>query len=223
MTSLMLVGAILSFLGVALILGITVYYIMLPFESPIKIFLDTQVMGLSYFLYFVVIGAAISGSGLLLYIRGARTGIVTISSSERYRPAPRRALRRPAPPRAAAPTGPSIVEEIEKEIEEIVKSEEAAPPPAPPKKAEKKPLIEVVSRATDMVCPHCGSLNKLGSDKCANCGKSFYKPEDPSRSCPVCGAPLSLSQRISEELFVCGICFSELRVDPSLQKSLKLS
>jgi len=121
----------------------------------------------------------------------------------------------------------NVVEEIEKEIEEIVRSssevsEAVEEMPMAEAVEEERPLVMIVSKANYMVCPHCGSLNPIGSEKCSSCGKRFYKPDDPSRSCPVCGAPLKLSKRISEELFVCGICFSELEIAPELQKSLKL-
>ena len=241
MTPLMLAGMLLSFLGVAVTIGLTIYYLSLPLQAPLRLFLDTTEMGIPYLVYFVILGAAISAFGMMIYIKAVRTG-VTISAHPRYPAQPRtRVLRRPSPVRrptprpTAAPRSSNVVEEIEKEIEEIIRSqepvaekpeaeEEAVQPPAEAaeEKVRKRSLVEVVSRASDMVCPHCGSINPLGSTKCSSCGKPLFKPEEPSKSCPVCGAPLRLAQRISNGLFVCGICFSELRIDPILQKSLKL-
>jgi len=234
MTPLMIIGAIISIIGVSIALGITFYYLMLPLEAPFRKFLDSTLMGMPYLLYFVMLGGVLSGIGLIIYVRAVRSG-VTITR-RRHRPM---ALGRPVTERSVtvsptrvqrsveAATSPDIVEEIEKEIEEIVKSssevsEAVEEKPVTETVEEEQPLIKVVSRANDMVCPHCGSLNPIGSKKCSNCGKKLYEPEDPSKSCPVCGAPLRLSKRISEKLFVCGICFSELEIAPELQKSLKL-
>jgi len=240
MTPKMLVGALLSFLGVAITIGLTAYYLSLPLKDPLRLFFDATEMGIPYLVYFVILGASISAFGLMLYVKAVRTS-VTITTRPHYATPPRAvALGRPSPPRrapTARPTAPvrssSVVEEIEKEIEEIIRSQEpeireptppeAKPAPSPEKvEAEERALVEVVSRAADTVCPHCGSINPLGSIKCSSCGKPLFKPEEPSKSCPVCGAPLKLAQRISDILFVCGICFSELRIDPLLQKSLKL-
>lgn len=241
MTPLMIAGIILSAAGVALALGVTAYYLSLPLNDPVHIFFDTLDMGIPYLVYFVILGASISALGLMTYIKAVRIG-VTVTTGHHYAPSPL-VTRRPPPPRPRPrPSRPGpvetgrvdVVEEIEKEIEEIISSEAlpptthppeearpAAPPPPPTKKVERR-LVEIVSKASDMVCPHCGSLNPLGSTKCQGCGRQLFTPEPPSRSCPICGAPLTLSQRISGDLFVCGICFSELRIHSSLQKSLKL-
>ncbi len=251
MTPLMILGIALSLAGVAIAIGITFYYISLPVQSSIRLFLDTTEMGIPYLVYFVILGAAISAFGLMIYIKSVRTGI-TVSAAPRYQRAPSPILRRPQPPRMTRPPTPqpqqspnttNVVEEIEKEIEEIIKSEhppaqrmmhqetrvaepkvEQPQPVSHPEQAqeEQPTLVEIVSKASDMVCPHCGSINPLGSTKCSSCGKPLFEAVEPSKSCPVCGAPLTLAQRISENLFVCGICFSELRIDPRIQKSLKL-
>ena len=235
MTPLMLVGVIISIIGVSIALGVTFYYLSLPLEAPFRKFLDSTLMGMPYLLYFVIVGGILSGVGLLIYVRAVRSG-VTITRGRRgpmalSRPVTRRPVTGPPTqvqkPTGAA-TGPDIVEEIEKEIEEIVKSSSEVSetveekPVAEAVEEERQPLVKVISRASDTVCPHCGTLNPIGSKKCSSCGKKFYEPDDPSRSCPVCGAPLKLSKRISEKLFVCGICFSELEIAPELQKSLKL-
>ncbi len=246
MTPLMILGIALSLAGVAIAIGITFYYISLPVQSSLRLFFDTTEMGIPYLVYFVILGAAISAFGLMIYIKSVRTGI-TVPAAPRYHRAPSPVLRRPQPPRvvrppARQPTPPtgatSVVEEIEKEIEAIIKSEQPQervtqqpiPQQAEPSveqqpeqvQEEQPSLVEVVSKASDMVCPHCGSINPLGSTKCSSCGKPLFEPTEPSKSCPVCGAPLTLAQRISENLFVCGVCFSELRIDPRIQKSLKL-
>lgn len=231
MTPLMLTGMILSFIGVGLILGIVFYYTFLPINDPFRIFLDTSYLGLTYLLYVIIIGAAISGVGLLIYIRAVRTGITIPAGEYSYtrpasiirRPAPKKEILKPPIEKTAIPTKPrgeNIVEEIEKEIEQIIETVEK--PVEEKAVEEKKPMIEVISRATDMVCPHCGKLNPVGSIKCEACGKQMFTPETPSKSCPVCNAPLTLSQKISGDLYVCGICFSEIRIPPEIQKLINI-
>ncbi|MEM2069052.1 MAG: zinc ribbon domain-containing protein [Nitrososphaerota archaeon] len=233
MTPLMIIGMVLSFVGVATIIGIVLYYVFLPVSDPFRIFLDATYMGLNYLIYIIVLGAVISGVGLLLYVRAVRTSITIPAGqySHASYPATTSVIRRPAlkkeapkpsvkePSKISKPKEPSIVEEIEKEIETIIGSEEK---PKEEKIEEEKPAIEIISRASDMVCPHCGKLNPIGSTKCESCGKQMFTPESPSRSCPVCNAPLILSQRISGDLFVCGICFSEIRIPPTIQEVLNM-
>lgn len=230
MTPLMIVGMALSLIGVATILGIVFYYVFLPINDPFRIFLDASYMGLPYLIYIIIVGAAISGAGLLIYVRGVRTGI-TISAGQYPYPITSSAIRKPVlrkgPLKPAVkesgkigePKEVNIVEEIEKEIETIIESGEK---PVKEEVVEEKPTIEIISKASDMVCPHCGKLNPIGSTKCESCNKQMFTPEAPSKSCPVCNAPLTLSQRISGDLFVCGICFSEIRIPPPVQEILNM-
>ena len=111
----------------------------------------------------------------------------------------------------------------EKEVEKITVSEEKTTEMEEAEElAEEAPAIEVVTKGADMVCPHCGALNQLGSTKCAKCGKALFRRKKDEPTCPVCAAPLRLVKRISDELFVCGLCFSELRIPQEIQESLNL-
>jgi rRNA maturation protein Nop10 len=89
-----------------------------------------------------------------------------------------------------------IIEEFE-EIEE--------------KKISKIPELKVISASNEEVCPHCGSLNPLKTQKCESCGKDIYTINEEKISCPVCGAPL---EEIPESggRIMCKICFSEIQV-----------
>lgn len=229
MTPMIIIGALLSFLGVALILGIVIYFVLLPLDSPLRVFLNSEFAGLPILIYGVILGGVISGIGLIVYLKSIRAGIVVTSGGYVYQ-APPQPVRRSSPAKGvqkplaghAGKTGErggSVVEEIEKEIEEIL---EAGPKPVVDKPPEPTPTIEVVSRASDIVCPHCGKINPIGLDKCEACGKKIFTTDAPDKSCPVCNAPLKLSQPISGDLFVCGICFSELRIPPKLQEMLNL-
>ena len=65
MTPLMLIGMIISIIGVSIALGITFYYLTLPLEAPFREFLDSTMMGIPYLLYFVMVGGILSGIGLI--------------------------------------------------------------------------------------------------------------------------------------------------------------
>jgi len=230
----MRVGCLVSFVGVAVALAPALYYLTLPLGSPTRAFFDTKVLGIPYILYLAILGAAITAGGLFLFIKAARSAESAITS----RPVVREPvhLSRPRPVRRAVTVErrdegqEEIVREIEREIEEIVKSGEEVEEDREPEEAveeeeleeEAEEVIEVVTRGTDMVCPHCGALNPLGSTKCSKCKKPLFKVKKGEPTCPVCGAPLRLAKRITDELFVCGLCFSELRIPQSVQQKIRV-
>lgn len=228
----MRLGGVISFLGAILVLGLTAYYITLPADAAPKIFLGKTFLGLSYLLYFAIAGSIITITGLLMFIKAARS-IEAIAE-------PGVVVRRPAAPARARLTRPreggeinvekgGIVEEIEREIEEIVKSgEEVAKEKLEGKEVGEEAVVEavkveVITRGTDMVCPSCGAINPLKSEKCLSCKKPLFVIKGEEEVCPVCGAPLRLARKISDELFVCGLCFSELRIPSTLQEKVGLT
>ncbi len=68
--------------------------------------------------------------------------------------------------------------------------------------------LRVRTRSDSKVCPSCGGSVEVAAEICPSCGFRFTIDRDSG--CPVCGAPLSRLSRLSGDLFVCGICFSEL-------------
>ncbi len=217
-------GAIISILGALIALIPIIYFITLPLESPTRGILTQQIMGLSLMLYFTIMGAVVTAIGLLIFMRAARAPPeVAYPSTLPIRSVPR---ERAAPPTIASAPPDELVTEIEREIEKIVQLEEpeAEVTPAQERAAEEKPVIEaqVVNKGQDMVCPHCGELNPLKSTRCVKCKKPLYEAKEGEPRCPVCDAPLRLSQRISEDLFTCGLCFSELRIPIELRREVGL-
>lgn len=223
----MLLGCVISFLGVALVLGLTIYYITLPVEAPLKEFFNTNFLGISYLLYFAIVGSIITVIGLITFIKAARSveamaqpGIITRQPTRVRAVRPGERMRRNI-------EGGVLVEEIEREIEEIVKSGEEVVGEEVEEviEEEEKPKdfveVEVVTSGTDMVCPSCGALNPLRSMKCSSCKKPLFKVEKEGSNCPVCGAPLKLARKISSELFICGLCFSELKIPSALQEKME--
>lgn len=71
--------------------------------------------------------------------------------------------------------------------------------------------IEVMSRSDIMVCSSCGEPSPVGSERCRSCRTAFKKASSGLR-CPVCKAPFSVVKRISSGHYVCGQCFSDLKV-----------
>lgn len=220
-------GAVLSLFGALLALLPTIYFITLPLDSPAKRIFTQQVIGLPTLLYFTIAGSVMTAIGLLLFMRAARAPPeVAYPSPLTIRSVPKTRMRSPIVASMPAPQE-EFVTEIEREIEKIVQfgGSETLPTPATEEEAtEEKRIIEVevVNRGQDMVCPHCGELNPLKSTKCAKCRRLLYEIEEYEPRCPVCNAPLRVSQKISEDLFTCGLCFSELRIPVELRRSLGL-
>lgn len=71
--------------------------------------------------------------------------------------------------------------------------------------------LEVLSRGDSQICLKCGSSTSIGMEKCSNCGEPFRKASAGLR-CPVCKAPFSIARAVAKNHYVCGQCFSDLRV-----------
>ncbi len=68
--------------------------------------------------------------------------------------------------------------------------------------------FRIRTRSDSKVCPSCGGSAEIDAPSCPSCG--FMFPVDRESGCPVCRSPLNRLTRISSNLYVCGICFSEL-------------
>ncbi|MDW8076950.1 MAG: zinc ribbon domain-containing protein [Nitrososphaerota archaeon] len=116
-----------------------------------------------------------------------------------------------------------VVKSIEKELEEAINKasiEQPTSPPTPQQEIPKSTPIKVITTGVDEVCPSCGAINPLGQKTCSECGADIYA-EDPSLpSCPVCGAPLKNPQKLTDKMYVCKVCFSELEIPKELSKKL---
>ncbi len=89
----------------------------------------------------------------------------------------------------------------------------AQSPPAEATTKLRGPLIriEIVSRSDTMLCSNCGESAPVGTDRCRGCGTPFKKAASGLR-CPVCKAPFSAVKMVARGHYVCGQCFSDLRV-----------
>jgi rubredoxin len=71
--------------------------------------------------------------------------------------------------------------------------------------------IEIISRSDSMLCSNCGESAPVGTDRCGGCGTPFKKASSGLR-CPVCKAPFSAVKMVARGHYVCGQCFSDLRI-----------
>lgn len=224
----------LCFVGVAVALIPTILYIAYAQElSSLKILEIEFVSGIPIYLLFSFAGIVITLVGLVMLVRSVRHALELTTPRARTRPTPRAVT--PTVVRPAQAIGPTtqqpirrveeVVKSIEKELEEVITkttAEQHVHPPAPQQEAPppQKISIKVITAGGDEVCPSCGAINPLGQKVCVECGANIYV-EDPSLpACPVCGAPLKDPQKLTDKIYVCRICFSELEIPKDLSKKL---
>lgn len=206
-------------------------YIMYGQELSIFKTLELEILpGTPIYLLSAFIGLVLTIVGIVLFMRSMRM--------EAGPPKPQIPQRVPrqAPitrPREVVQTGrqatrpkvepvEELVKSIEKEVGGLLRSagevEAKEPKRVPVEKSSTE--IKVITSGFDEVCPSCGAINPLGQKVCQQCGSTIYV-EDPSLpSCPVCGAPLKNPTKLSDNVYVCGICFSELEIPEEFSKKL---
>lgn len=81
-------------------------------------------------------------------------------------------------------------------------------------------LIKVKSAGTTIICLSCGDALPLGSTNCAKCGVKLEVESDPEKACPVCGGNLARAAKLDDNIYVCGLCFSELEIPPDLASKI---
>ncbi len=140
--------------------------------------------GIPLFFFISIAGGIISIYGLFLTIKEMRRSYEEIEETT---------MRMIEKEYEKAKTS-EIIEEVE-EIEE----------------ERKIPELKIISASNEEVCPYCGSLNPLKTQKCGSCGKTIYTPDEEKISCPVCGAPLEDIPKAGGRI-MCKICFSEIQV-----------
>jgi hypothetical protein len=204
-----LLGLILSALGLGISLASPILYIMLV-SYGVQSFLGHELApGLPLHLILAVIGVPISVGGLLVFRRGVREELEEAALAY-ARPLPPEGLERLNPP--TAPTGRQA-----KEATPGGKTGEVGePPPSSPSRGG----VKVKSAGTTIICPKCGSESSVGSKKCQECGESFTVPSDPDRACPICGYDLGSASTLGDDVYVCGYCFSELVIEAELAKKI---
>ncbi len=226
---------ILCVIGVAITLIPTVLYIAYSQELGFLKTLETEVTsGIPLYLLFSFIGVAVTLIGLITFVRTIRhvqepstprvgTGTmprIVSPTPTAARPTP---VRRPITQQPPAKRIEEVVESIEKELEEVINKasmEQPTPPPKSQQEVPQKVTIKVITAGTDEVCPSCGAINPLGQKKCVECGADIYVEDPNLPSCPVCDAPLKNPQKLTDKIYVCRICFSELEIPKELSKKL---
>ena len=157
------------------------------------------------YLLLAICGAPVTVSGLMIFRRGikemiqqaemqARLRELEIAESGIYKVEEKM-------PRGRDST-PSITNTSIKEIEtEQVK--EAS-------------LIKVKTAGTTVICLSCGEALPLGSTSCNKCGATLEIASNRERACPVCGGDLAKAAKLGDNVYICGLCFSELEIPPDL-------
>lgn len=205
----------------AALLPVTLYIFYGKEYSTIKA-LELEILpGISIYLLSSFIGAILTIAGILWFIR-----------SIRFEALPRRPVVIQRPPRqitmqreikSEVKNVDELVKSIEKEIEVALHETEKLTAQESSEKMEiEKPTyeIKVVASSFDEVCPSCGALNPLGQKICQQCNSTIYEEDKNLPSCPVCGAPLKNPKRLSDNIYICNICFSELEIPEELSKKL---
>ncbi len=77
-------------------------------------------------------------------------------------------------------------------------------------------LIKVKTAGTTIICLSCGQSLPLGSTSCSKCGAVIEIVNNPEKACPVCGGDLSRAAKLGDNVYICGLCFSELEIPPDL-------
>lgn len=80
--------------------------------------------------------------------------------------------------------------------------------------------IRVRTAGTTIVCLTCGETLPLGSTSCTKCGAKLEVSSEPEKACPVCGGDLTRVAKLGDNIYICGICFSELEIPPELASKI---
>ncbi|MEM0481299.1 MAG: hypothetical protein QXM16_00190 [Nitrososphaerota archaeon] len=194
MPSKITLGLTLSAAGMTISLAAPLIHIAMVSSGIESVLALEAAPGLPLHLLLSVVGVPIALSGLYLFRRGVREEL----SAERMVSLDREAVIQSLEERGVIREGSANTLE-----DRLRPSEEES----------LKRSIKVKSAGLSLICPKCGFETPLGETKCRNCGERFTKSSDPIRACPICGGDLSSAQRMGGDVYVCGICFSELEID----------
>jgi len=200
-------GLVLSAAGLGIALLPTMLY-MATIGTPVGDMLGAEVVpSIPVYLVLSMIGVPPSILGAITFRRGVRELVesqVLASRIGTAAPSGSTGGHRPPQKTGFQPYRPQRVQE-----EQRVPAPAAQPPQqgAVPRPSSALPF-KVRTRSDSKVCPSCGASVEIGSPSCPSCGFRF--PVDLESGCPVCGSPLNRLTRISPNLYVCGVCFSEL-------------
>lgn len=209
MVSKMTLGLIMSAAGLAVALLPTTLYLA-TLGTPVGEALGAEVLpSIPVYLILSMVGVPPSIIGAVTFRRGVRELVASQILSSRAGAVP------PAGPglqQARSATGaraPGVPAEPGIQVQRQGAPGVVQPPrPQAPPQPRREPPFRVRTRSDSKVCPSCGGSVDIGAAVCPSCGLRF--PVERDSGCPVCGAPLSRLSRLSGDLFVCGICFSEL-------------
>jgi len=207
MVSKITLGLVLSAAGLGIALLPTMLYLA-TMGTPVGDMLGAEVVpSIPVYLILSMVGVPPSILGAITFRRGVRELVESQVLSSRIGTATTSGIAPDRqPPRASGtqPTRPQMVQR-----------DQRAPAPSPQStqqrtvsRPESALPFRIRTRSDSKVCPSCGGSAEINAPNCPSCGFRF--PVDLRSGCPVCGSPLNRLTRISSNLYVCGVCFSEL-------------
>jgi hypothetical protein len=200
-------GLVLSAVGLGIALLPTMLY-MATMGTPVGDMLGAEVVpSIPVYLVLSMIGVPPSIIGAITFRRGVRELVESQVLASRIGTAATSG-------RAGGQHSPQTAE-LQLSRPQRAQTEQRVPVPAtqpPQRKTVPRPSsalsFRIRTRSDSKVCPSCGASVEIGAASCPSCGFRF--PVDVESGCPVCGSPLNRLTRISPNLYVCGVCFSEL-------------
>jgi ribosomal protein L40E len=200
-------GLVLSAVGLGIALLPTMLY-MATMGTPVGDMLGAEVVpSIPVYLVLSMIGVPPSIIGAITFRRGVRELVESQVLASRIGTAATfgRAGGQHSPQTAEL----QLSRPQRPQMEQRVPAPAAQPPQrgAVPRPSSALPF-RIRTKSDSKVCPSCGASVDIGAASCPSCGFRF--PVDLKSGCPVCGSPLNRLTRISPNLYVCGICFSEL-------------
>jgi ribosomal protein L37AE/L43A len=200
-------GLVLSAVGLGIALLPTMLY-MATMGTPVGDMLGAEVVpSIPVYLVLSMIGVPPSIIGAITFRRGVRELVESEVLASRIGTAATSG-------RAGGQQSPQTAE-LQSSRPQRPQTEQRVPVPAtqhPQRETVPRPssalLFRIRTRSDSKVCPSCGASVEIGAASCPSCGFRF--PVDVESGCPVCRSPLNRLTRISLNLYVCGVCFSEL-------------
>lgn len=193
-------GIVIAAIGLLVSLIPTVLY-MAFLESPVVSYLNAEIFpSVPLMLLTAIVGVPISVVGILTFRKAVREMFRLESLGETIgtqdNPSTSQAIKD-----VKTSEKVEIVSGLEGEVREVGR-------------------FVIISRSNEVICGSCGSSSPIGARVCSNCGTRFPLADRTDHACPVCGADIYLGNRV-RDLYVCGLCFSELRISDDLLQGIR--
>ncbi len=199
-------GLLISGLGLGITLIPTLIYMAVA-EQGIGPLLSQEIFPeVPLYLVLAICGAPVTISGLVIFRGGIKEMIkqaemqAQLSGVEIAEPSLHNEETFMPTNAGSMPHLPEVYENLEQKSNQLIK--------------ENMSSIRVRTAGTTVVCLMCGETLPLGSTSCTKCGAKLEVSSEPEKACPVCGGDLTRAAKLGDNIYICGICFSELEIPP---------